>query len=167
MDKAKQTWEYLCDFANSQISALHKEISVNRNVDNNKYSVEILTVGRDNEIRYSTCFTESREEEELISVILEALKYIQETANFEKEHNDFICYRKVSGWTHDWPALIYSFTDISLFFYDENTETVENVENEAGIDAYEDRVGYFCVRPEDYVLAMNQIEDHDVRGVEH
>ena len=84
-----------------------------------------------------------------------------------EEHNDFICYRKVSGWTHDWPALIYSFTDISLFFYDENAETVENVENEAGIDAYEDRVGYFCVRPEDYVLAMNQIEDHDVRGVEH
>ena len=70
-------------------------------------------------------------------------------------------YVKLHGWTHDDPALIYSNTDIDVFFYDSGRNTVENIDNEAGIDAYENREGFFLVRADEYDEAYRQLEEHD------
>ena len=70
-------------------------------------------------------------------------------------------YRKVHGWTHGDPALIYSITEIALFFRDDDG-TIECVDdNPAGIDAYEERHGSFCVVADQYDEAFRQIEQHD------
>lgn len=73
-------------------------------------------------------------------------------------------YTHVHGWTHNDPALIYNNTEIDVFFYDSEKNTVENIENpdnEAGIDGYEGRNGFFLVRTEDYDEAYRQMEEHD------
>lgn len=59
-------------------------------------------------------------------------------------------YVKLHGWTHDDPALIYNNTDIDVFFYDSGRNTVENIDNEGGIDAYQDSKGFFLVRASEY-----------------
>lgn len=71
-------------------------------------------------------------------------------------------YTRVHGWTHDDPALIYNNTEIDVFFYDNKTNTVENIDNEAGIDAYQNRDGFFLVRSEEYKEAYRQSEQHDI-----
>ena len=70
-------------------------------------------------------------------------------------------YRRLHGWTHTEPALIYNNTEIEVFFFDSKKNTVENIDNEAGIDAYEDRDGFFLVRSEDYEEAFRQLAEHD------
>ena len=70
-------------------------------------------------------------------------------------------YVKLHGWTHDDPALIYSNTDIDVFFYDSGRNTVENIDNEGGIDAYQDRKGFFLVRASEYDEAYARLEVHD------
>ena len=73
-------------------------------------------------------------------------------------------YTHVHGWTHNDPALIYNNTEIDVFIYDSEKNTVENIENpdnEAGIDGYEGRNGFFLVRTEDYDEAYRQMEKHD------
>ena len=68
---------------------------------------------------------------------------------------------RIHGWTHDDPALLYSITDVLVYFYDTATNKVENIENDAGIDAYENRKGFFMIKAEDYVKAYEQLEAHD------
>ncbi len=70
-------------------------------------------------------------------------------------------YRRIHGWTHDDPALIYSNTKVSVYFYDDTTNTIENIDNPAGIDAYENRQGFFLVLAMDYDEAYRQLEEHD------
>lgn len=74
-------------------------------------------------------------------------------------------YTRVHGWTHDDPALIYNNTEIDVFFYDNETNTVENIDNEAGIDAYQNRDGFFLVRSEEYNEAYRQSEQHDIDSI--
>ena len=71
-------------------------------------------------------------------------------------------YRRISGWTHDDPALIYSNTEVSVYFYDSEKHTVEDIENEAGIDAYENRQGFFLVLADQYNEAYWQLKEHDI-----
>lgn len=72
-----------------------------------------------------------------------------------------IPYRHVHGWTHDDPALLYGNTETEVFFYDKKENTVENIENPAGIDAYENREGFFLVRADQYEEAYLQLQAHD------
>ena len=69
-------------------------------------------------------------------------------------------YVRIHGWTDDDPALLYSFTDVSVYFNDTTTHKAENIENEDGIDAYRDRQGFFMIKAEDYVKAYEQLEAH-------
>ena len=70
-------------------------------------------------------------------------------------------YVRIHGWTDEDPALLYSFTDASVYFNDTTTHKAENIENEDGIDAYRDREGFFMIKAEDYVRAYEQLEAHD------
>jgi len=74
---------------------------------------------------------------------------------------EFCLFRKVHGGTHDDPALLYSLTDASVYFHNEETDTMENIDNPAGIDAYADKRGEFYVRAEDYDNAYQQLYEHD------
>lgn len=76
--------------------------------------------------------------------------------------SDTVEYVKIHGWTHDDPALIYSNTDIDVFFYDSGRNTVENIDNEAGIDAFQDRKGFFLVKSVDYDEAYHKLKAHDL-----
>lgn len=81
---------------------------------------------------------------------------------FEKDvEGSEVAYRRVHGWTHDGPALLYSNTDVNVYFYDSEKNTVENIDNPAGIDAYENRKGFFLVKSEDFDEAYRQLEEHD------
>lgn len=74
-------------------------------------------------------------------------------------------YTRIHGWTHDDPALIYSNTEVDVYFYDSEKKTVENIDNAYGIDSYEDREGFFLVRSDEYSEAYRQLEEHD--RIEH
>jgi len=78
--------------------------------------------------------------------------------NDKGEKEDF---RHVHGGTHDDPALLYSNTGIDVYFYDTEKKTIENIDNEAGIDNYADRKGLFLVRADEYEEAYRQLEEHD------
>ena len=78
--------------------------------------------------------------------------------NDKGEKEDF---RHVHGGTHDDPALLYSNTGIDVYFYDTEKKTIENIDNEAGIDNYADRKGIFLVRADEYNEAYYQLEAHD------
>ena len=70
-------------------------------------------------------------------------------------------YTRIHGGTHDDPALIYSNTHVDVFFYDSVKNTIESIDNEVGIDAYENRDGIFLVRSAEYEKAYQQLEEHD------
>ena len=78
--------------------------------------------------------------------------------NDKGEKEDF---RHVHGGTHDDPALLYSNTRVDVYFYDTEKKTIENIDNEAGIDNYADRKGMFLVRADEYNEAYYQLEAHD------
>lgn len=159
----------LVDEANEKIKKYGKEIQIVQHTNEPQYfTVDILTIDDKGEIVGDYEFADNYFENELEEVVKDALNYVLETEKFDEEHKDYICYRKVSGWTHDMPALIWSLTEFPLYFFDNQKLTVELVDdNETGIDAYENRDGYFCVLPEDYEAAIRQVNDHDERGVEH
>lgn len=85
----------------------------------------------------------------------------QESVHVQAADDRVDIYHRVHGWTHDDPALLYNNTEVDVFFYDNKTNTVENIDNEAGIDAYENRDGFFLVRAEDYDEAYRQLAEHD------
>ena len=154
------------DLANANLKEFKKEICVLSDVDNpTLFSVDILTINERGEIDYILTYAENYREEELLDVLTEAWADVQRSEDEKVLNQDFIRYRKVPGWTHDLPALIFNFTEVPLFFYDKRKGTVEVVRN--SVDKYDKRDGYFCVSPEDYTIALRQIEDHDERGVEH
>jgi|GEM_PF-822952 len=70
-------------------------------------------------------------------------------------------YTRIHGGTHDDPALIFSLTDTDVFFFDSVKQSIENIDNPAGIDAYENRDGHFLVRTEDYEKAYEELAVHD------
>lgn len=80
----------------------------------------------------------------------------------EKSHNGF-SFKIVKGGTHDLPALVAAFSDVTLYFHEVGTLNFEIVEN---IDDFEGRAGSFCVHREDYPLAMKQVIEHDELGIE-
>ncbi len=159
----------LVDEANEKIKKYGKEIQIVQHANEPQYfAVDILTINDEDEIVCDYEFADNYFEHELEDVVNDALNYVLDTEKFCEEHTDYICYRKVNGWTHEMPALIFNLTEFPLYFFDNRKRTVELVDdNKGGIDEYVDRNGYFCVRPEDYEVAIRQIHDHDERGVEH
>lgn len=100
-------------------------------------------------------------EHELYTLLYEVKSYALKCALNDKQNCELFVYRKVHGWTHDDPALIFSITETALFFRD-NDGTIESVDdNPDGIDAYENREGSFCVVADEYDYAFKQIEEHD------
>ena len=77
----------------------------------------------------------------------------------ELEITNHFTFRKLSGWTHDLPALVQSLTDFSLYFRDSETGNFEVVED--SIDFYEDRDGAFFINANEYDEAIRQINEHD------
>lgn len=75
-----------------------------------------------------------------------------ETIEFERLH----------GWTHTEPALIWNNTEIEVFFYDSEKNSVEIIDGESGIDAYEDRRGFFLLRSGEADEAFRQLHEHDM-----
>ncbi len=78
--------------------------------------------------------------------------------------NDIIAFKRVSGGTHDMPALIFGLTDIPLFFLYEENGTIEEVKDD--IDKYEGISGSFLVYLKDYEKAYTLIELHDEIGLD-
>lgn len=129
-------------------------------VMNGQYYLDIYYEDGEKSYNYAGGYEKNNE---LSILIVEAFDHlrgkISETSSFT--------YVVVDGWTHGMPALIYSLTDVSLFFHDSDTGEIVNVDDaEGGIDSFEDRNGDFCVRGYEYKMALRQVEDHDVRGVE-
>lgn len=70
-------------------------------------------------------------------------------------------YTRISGWTHDIPALIAANTDIDLFFFHTNGDIECVTDRVEGIDYFEDMDGFFCVREHEFDEALRQVEEHD------
>ena len=148
-----KVFEQLLEIANRDIKRFEKEIVVTE-VDN-LYNVDVRS-----KVGAICVFAYHIEEGDVAEYINDAWANVRVEA--QRESSEFIVYQKVHGWTHDLPALIFCNTNIPLFFYDEFSKTVESVdENEAGIDGYNGRCGYFVVLEEDYELAMKKVEEHD------
>lgn len=156
----------LVDKANEDIKKYGKKIHFEKEFeDEDYYCVDILDINDEGEATGLVNFADNYFEHELPEVIQDAWDYVKDIERMKETQQGLICYRKLSGWTHDLPALFCSLTEFPLFFADING-TIEDVDDNGGIDAYEDRKGCFVCRPEDYEPALRQIEDHDNRGVE-
>ena len=134
----------------------------------------ILEGKRVDEAGVSASFTLEKGEYTLsdLQIVSESLKQLQQESNVSvlnseqvvaksPETNEEVTYTRIHGWTHDDPALLYSNTDYDVFFYDETKKTIENIDNPACIDAYEDRQGYFLVRADEYEQAYADLKQHD------
>jgi hypothetical protein len=157
----------LVDDTNKEIKQYGKELQiVQHEKEPDLYCIDILDIGKDGETVKINTFADYLYEYELQEKIEFAFEHVALVAELNAGLPNYITFRKVSGWTHDLPALIHSLTEFPLFFADVNG-TIENVDSQpGGIDAFQDRTGCFCVRPEDYAPALMQIEAHDNKGVE-
>lgn len=153
----------LTDMANKDIEKYGKELAIVKDVNDGTFGLDILTV-KHGEIAGIVDYARGYFEHELPDLVNDAWNYVCSCAKFEEEHSQYFCYRIVSGWTHDMPALIFSLTEYTLYFRDDTTGEIEVVKN--SIDDYECREGHFCVLNEDYEPALRQVEDHDERGIE-
>lgn len=115
-------------------------------------------------------FAENFYEDELVECISDAWAHARiivcerETKRIEKEleKSENIRYRKIHGWTHTDPALIYTCTEVAVYFHDNDRDEMLNVSNfPDGIDHFENMNGEFYVRDEDYDEAYRQLEEHD------
>lgn len=148
-------WEGLLRLANNELNPMGFVLRCKENEDGN-YTIRVYDGNS-----WET-FADGYFEYELSSVIDEAWAYANAQIRELEEDGEVFRYRKIHGWTHDDPALIYAFTETTLFFRDDETGEIENVDkNSAGIDAYEDRKGCFCVIASEYDKAYRQLEAHD------
>lgn len=146
-------WKSLLEMANNELENLGSVIQVGE--DSGFYAVYI------NGAEFaSNCY-----EDELSDVISDAWANARLEKRQRNLQQELISFRIIHGWTHDQPALIWGLTNVDLFFRDERTGNIEKVEE--SIDFYEDRVGQFCVRLEDYDQAEQEIFEHDELGIEH
>lgn len=97
------------------------------------------------------------QQKEIVTVCDDERVSVKESGSLESTE-----YERLHGWTHDDPALIYCNTEIDVFFYDSEKNNVEIVDGEYGIDAYEDRRGFFLVRNGEAADAFRQLEEHDM-----
>ena len=99
-----------------------------------------------------------------------ALTFFCDNGTMWKQANndsEYMVFAKVHGGTHDDPALIHSITEVSLYFHDEETDSMVNVDKYDSIDCFEGKQGEFYVPAEDYDKAYQQIYEHDELGIEH
>lgn len=68
-------------------------------------------------------------------------------------------YKVIPGWTHEDPALVWSFTDVPLYFRDDYVGDIEEVTD--SIDYFEGKHGEFVVHKDKYEEAYRQIEEYD------
>ena len=156
----------LVEKPNEDLKQYGREIQVVQCENSCTFSIDVLTVGADGGIRGITTFAEGLYEDDLPDTVSDCWAHVRVTAT-TRVGNDDILYKFVPGWTHDLPALIAGITEVSLYFHDNDTDTMECVDNNpAGIDAYANRNGSFYVRAEDYDEALRQIEEHDELGIE-
>lgn len=159
----------LVDKYNEKLRTYNREIQiVQHSYEPQYYAVQVVTLNSQGDRVRIDDFADNYYEHELADCVDDAFDYIIEQLVFSQRNAKYLCYRKLDGWTHGTPALVQSLTEFPVFFHDDEKDTVENIsDNAGGIDAYENRHGFFCVHPEDYELALRQINDHDERGVEH
>lgn len=85
----------------------------------------------------------------------------EESVTVKEADGTEVSYQRVHGWTHDDPALLYSNTEVAVYFYDSTKNRVENIDNPAGIDAYEKREGFFLMKSDEIDEGYRQLEEHD------
>ncbi len=148
-------WKGLLKLANDELNPMGFIVRCEENKDGN-YTIKIHD-GNCWEV-----FAYGYFEDELSSVINEAWAYANTKIRELENDEEIFSYRVIHGWTHGDPALIYADTETSLFFRDEETGAIENVDfNNGGIDAYENRKGCFCVIASEYNKAYRQSDAHD------
>lgn len=161
----------LLEMANDELKGLKMEIQVTEN-DDGFYAVDIIELQEDG-TKKPTFFTESFYEDELADSINDAWAHARIMARNNEERKalkqQLISFRMVDGGTHQGTSnLIWSFTDVPLYFHDTENDSIECVgKAEGGIDAYIGREGMFCVHVDDYDLAEQQIYEHEELGIEH
>lgn len=144
--------------ANEDLSPLNMELRILSN-DDGFHDIALLEWDPDGS-HTTHCYAENLFEEELSDSITEAWAQA-------RRYSDTISFRRLTGWTHDMPALVMSLTTVSLFFHDFDTHSIESLDNAESIDLYEDRHGEFLVLEADYDTAIRQIREHDELGIEH
>lgn len=161
----------LLEMANDELKDLKMEIKVSEN-DDGFYAVDIIE-WREDGTKEPTFFAENFYEDELADCISDAwahAKIMVENKERRKAlEEQLISFRMVDGGTHQGTSnLIWSFTDVTLYFHDTEKDSIECVDKaEGGIDDYVGREGVFCVHVDDYDLAEQQIYEHEELGIEH
>lgn len=148
-------WQSLLEFANEELAQYGYAIRVEVEDEGASYCVKVNNGNGWN--LYASGFYD----DELSMCINDCWASARQEIIGLNKGSELFVYRKVHGWTHDAPALIFSITETALFFRD-NDGTIESVDdNPGGIDAYENREGSFCVVADEYDYAFKQIEEHN------
>ena len=161
----------LLEMANDELKDLGMEIKVYEN-EKGLYSVDIVERNEDGAFS-TTPFAENYYEDELSDCVSDAWSQarIMDENNKRRKalKEQLLSFRMVDGGTHQGMSnLIWSFTEVTLYFYDTENDSIECVDKaEGGIDDYIGREGMFCVHVDDYELAEQQIYEHEELGIEH
>ena len=151
----KKKWEYLLEIVNEDILPFPIHIYVEEN-GSGSYNIAI----DDKSDLFFVDYAQDIVEENLLHEITELWERIKN--NLRERFGEFIGFRKIHGDNHGEPALVWSLTDVDLFYKLPNG----NFEKVDDINDYEDHEGEFYVRAFDYGLAFWRITLHDVFGEE-
>lgn len=148
-------WQYLLEIVNDEIKPFDVEIFVKEN--GISYDIQI-----DDRLDFlfRVDYVQDVNEESLLHEITELWERIKN--NLRERFGEFIGFRKIHGDNHGDPALVWSLTDVDLFYKLPNG----NFEKVDDINDYEDHEGEFYVRSFDYGQAFWIITLHDVFGEE-
>ena len=156
----KQKWQYLLDIVNECIEPFNIKIFVEEN-GGSSYNIEI----DDNSDIFRVDYEQDILEENLQHKISELWETIKR--NLSERFSEFIGFRKIHGDNHEDPALIWSFSDVDLYFLPQTGVFDSSFEWVKDINDYEDVAGTFYVRTFDYVDAYWDVTLHDVFGEEN
>lgn len=155
-------WQEILRLANEDLSP--RGIAIKVENDEGSYSVFIDGIP----------YAENYYEDELSDCVNDAWAHARIIAHEREmkllvkkmEDSEVIRFRKVHGWTHDDPALIYTCTEVPVYFHDTDRDEIIKVDNfEDGIDHFENMNGEFYVRESDYDEAYRQLDEHDKENV--
>ena len=158
----------LLEMANDELKGLGVEIKV-KEKNGGFYDIDIVEKNDNNTMSFAENFYEDELADCIIDAWSQAKIMVENKERRKALKEQLISFRMVDGGTHQGTSnLIWSFTDVPLYFHDTENDSIECVDKaEGGIDDYVGREGMFCVHVDDYELAEQQIYEHDELGIEH
>lgn len=155
-------WQGQLQLANKDLAEHDARIEVND--CEFVYAVDII-VG-DERTNFAENYYEDELSESISDAWVHALTLVRMKEEKERQaqflRDELLIFRKVHGWTHGDPALIYGCTEIPVFFHNAESNEVVSVDNKpGGIDHFENMNGEFYVLFDDYDEAYRQLEEHD------